>query len=29
MISGEAFNYNYVFIKAKNSTDEWKIGDID
>lgn len=29
VISGEAFNYNYVFIKAKNSNDEWKIGDID
>jgi len=29
VMSGEAFNNNYVFIKAKNSKDGWKIGDID
>jgi len=29
VITGEAFNNNYVFIKAKNSNDGWKIGDID
>lgn len=29
VISGEAFNNNYVFIKAKKTNDGWKIGDID
>jgi hypothetical protein len=29
VISGDLFNNNYVFIKAKNNNDGWKIGDID